>query len=245
MKYNTLPLFALFSLLLFTNAAAKIITIESRDGKLMTVTVNALKGDKVVIKRTKDSKLFTISPDSLSPNSKQQILQEMKLLKDIYPPLEADVSIGKRRSANNGSYYMKKMDISSKVSLFNKDNNIECPPCTVNMIFIGQDQSATSKFRVLSNQQFKLSPTPRGVNHSTKPFLTTYDSGNKGYGNFGGYKYVAYLLVVKDKKNQVIHTKTLYSKIKKAIDQDRDFAKKLAALKTGTTLGENMLPFGK
>ena len=206
----------------------------------MIVSLIAVQGDKIVIERASDNKEFTISPDSLSPESKMLILKESKSIKERYPPLDADISISKRRQKDNDSYYMKKMSITSKITLTNRNHKIPCPPCKINMVFIGQDQRDPKIFNVLSNQQFKVTPTPDGVLTETAPFNTSYDSDNKGEGNIGGSKYVGYLLIITDKNNKVIHTKTLYSKIKKALDFDTTIPNKLKSYTTGTRLNEQM-----
>ena len=240
MKHKIIIFILIFSFCHLIDLQAKIITIESIKGKAMTVELVAVQERNITIKRTKDNREFTIATDSLSPQSQRLIAKEATALKERYPPLDADVSVSKRRKADNDSYYMKKMVITSKITLTNKNHKIPCPPCKINMIFIGQDQRNPDIFSLLSNQQFKVTPTPKGTQTQTSPFETSYDSDNKGEGNIGGYKYVGYLLIVSDKNNKVIYTKTLYSKIKKALDLDISITNKLKLYAPGTKLNQLM-----
>ena len=68
----------------------------------------------------------------------------------------------------------------------------------------------------------------------------SYDSDNKGDGNIGGFKYEGYLLVVRDMEDKVLFTKTVYSKIKKALELDVSFADELSKLPTGTLLNDSL-----
>lgn len=206
----------------------------------MTVTLVSRQGDKVVIRRATDGKEFTISPDSLSDQSKALVTNKMKNLDLAYPPLNCDVTIGKRRKYDKGSYYMKQMEITAKITLTNEDYKIPCPPCTMNVIFVGQDQRDTDTFMVLSNQEFKVTPTEDDLVKETEPFVTRYDSDNKGEGNIGGFKYVGYLVVVTGAKNQIVHTKTIYTALKNAMEVDATYATKLKTYPANTRLNKDM-----
>ena len=206
----------------------------------MVVILLERQGDKVSVKRVKDGKTFLISPDTLSDKSAKILKEKAKELKEAIPPLEIDVVIGKRRKQYDESYYMKAMNITSKIKVTNKSNKIECPPCQGNIVFIGQDQRRTSLYCVLSNQYFKITPTTRGASYETKPFTVVYDSDNKGSGNIGGYKYVGYLVVLRDKDDKVIATKTTYSMIKKALENKVNAAENLIKYKKETLIDKNL-----
>lgn len=206
----------------------------------MEVTLVGPEGDKVMIKRVKDGKKFTISLDSLSQKSKDEVVAMLAELKNSYPPIESSVVIGKRRKHENGSSYMKKMVITGKITLTNKDRNHICPPCKASLVFIGQDQKDEDRFKVLSNQQLDITPTPKGASVETTAFVTSYDSDNKGAGNIGGFKYVGYLLVVFDQEGKILFTKTLYSKLREAMKHDVTFAKNMTTYKEELILNEAM-----
>ena len=236
-----LPFLASLCLLSFTPlTSAEVVTLESKSGKKMIVTLLSRQGDKVVIRRSPDNKEFAISPDTLSAASKTMLMGKMDKLKVAYPPLSSTVSISKRRSPDGNSSYMKKMEIAAKVTITNKDYKIPCPTCTINVIFIGQDQRYPDQFAVLSNQKFNIDPSPKGTTIKTEPFITTYDSDNKGEGNIGGDKYVGYLVVLNDHEGKVIHTKTVYPGLKKALDIDSAAAELIKTYPKGTKLAKNM-----
>jgi hypothetical protein len=198
------------------------------------------EGDKVVIRRVDNGKEYTISPDSLSEGSQKLIQDQAKNLKAVYPPLEADVVIGTRRKPSNGSSYMRNMEVSAKVTLTNTKVNVDCPPCTGTLLFVGQDQSFDKDFKILSSQKFEMKPTKEGTLFLAESFSTIYDSDNKGEGNLGGFKYEGYLLVVRDQDGTVILTKTVYSKMKNALENDVSLVEVLCKLPTGTQLNESM-----
>lgn len=218
----------------------EVMTIKSKNGDELIVTLLAKQGDKILIRRAKDKKEFAISPDSLSEESKKKILAKLESLDVSYPPLDSVISVSKRRRHDNDSHYMKAMTISAKVTVTNEDHKIPCPTCKANIIFLGQDQKYTKKFMVLSNQQVDITPTEHGYTFTSEPFITKYDSDNKGEGNIGGYKYVGYLLVVSSEDGKVLHTKTVYPRIKKALEMSATKASEMKALTGRTILNEEM-----
>lgn len=241
----TSPLPTIAAVLFITFAAAAtaapvIVTITSSKGKSMTVRLMGKQGDKYLIRRTSDGKEFAIPPGILDEASQKLLMEKAKTMKEIYPPLEADVSIGKRRKPRGSSSYMKAMEITGKVTLTNGDNSVPCPPCSARLIFIGQNQKYESRYKVLSSQQFDITPTDKGEDFTTLPFVTVYDSDNKGDGNSGGYKYYGYLLVVQDRDDNVILTKTLSGRISKAMEMNVSLAKNMLAYKEGQILDESM-----
>ncbi|SHK40326.1 hypothetical protein SAMN02745181_3734 [Rubritalea squalenifaciens DSM 18772] len=237
---NLFKVVAPFALLASSLLSAEEILIQNTSGKSIQAEVVSRDGDKVTIKRNKDGRSFTIPLSSLNADSKKKVLKELERLANSYPKLEADIVIGKRRNYSNGSYYMKKMDITSKTTIKNTDLNRGCPPCDCHIILVGQDQREEDLFSVLSNQKFELTPNHKGAEFEAKPVFTKYDSDNKGTGNIGGYKYVGYLLVVMDKESSVILTKTNYSKIEKAIELDSSRIKKFCDYEADQKLDSRM-----
>jgi len=75
-----------------------VVTLTSKNGKNLVVTLVAKQGDKVLVRRASDSKEFAVSLDTLNEESQQNVMDKMKSLKDAYPPLELDVVLGKRRN---------------------------------------------------------------------------------------------------------------------------------------------------
>lgn len=236
MKSHILLFFSTLLLCLMPFANAEVITIESKDGRQMIVSLMARQGDQVVLKRAKDGKEFTIDPSSLSEKSKKLILAKMKTLQVAYPPLEATVTIGQRRNGS-GDSWTRQVKVTSKITLINKDYKVPCPKCSMSIIFIGQDQTNKDRLKVLSNQNFQLTPTPKSQPVEGTPFLTDYYRGYSDY----GYKYVGYLLVVTDPDNKrVIYTKTTSSLVRKALEANTMTAKNLKSYPQNTLINANM-----
>jgi hypothetical protein len=207
----------------------------------MTVELLArLDDDSFRIKRIKDGKIFTIRSGCLCSESKKLLLEKAKDLKLLYPELEIKVSISKRRKKEGGSYYMKSMTISGRVTLINKDLNVPSPPCYCNIIFFGESQKYEDSYKIISNQAFKLEPTPKGASFGSEPFITSYDSDNKGRGNLGGYKYVGYLIIIADENGKVLQTKTLFPPLKKIIEMNVSIISKIKGYSEGTSLNKSM-----
>ena len=220
--------------------SAEVMTIELKKGRSELVDVLELNGDKIKVKWLKDGRVLSFPLSRLSDDSQKEVLKKIKKSTSSYPPVEAEVSVGKRRKSGSSSY-MTSMTITSKVTVTNEDRNVTCPPCKCNIIFVGQSQRNTSKYVVLSNQAFTIEPTNRGALFESEPFVTTYDSDNRGVGNSGGYKYVGYLVVVADKKKHVLFSKTIYPALKKAIAKDSQLVAGMTKYETGTYMNKSMI----
>jgi len=218
---------------------AEVMTIELKQGRTEMVDVLGLEGDKVKVKWLKDGRTLSFPLSKLSAESQKDVLKKIKNSTSSYPPVEAVVSIGKRRTSESSSY-MKTMSVTSKVTVTNEDHKVTCPPCKCNMLFIGQSQRYTDRYVVLSNQAFEIKPTDRGAVFESEPFVTSYDSDNRGAGNSGGYKYVGYLVIIADKKTQVIYSKTIYPALRKAISVNADLVAKMREYETGTYMDKSM-----
>ena len=220
---------------------AEVMTIELKEGRSELVDVLGRDGDKVKVKWLKDGRILSFSMDKLSDESRKEVLKKLKNSTSSYPPLDAEVSIGKRRKGDSDSYYMKSMTITGKITVTNENQNVTCPPCKSHIVFLGQSQRDTAKFVVLSNQAFDIVPTDRGAVFESEPFVTTYDSDNRGKGNMGGYKYVGYLLIVSDNKKRVLLSKTIYPALKKAMATNTELVQKFRSYKTGSYLNKSMV----
>ena len=72
-----------------------MVTLTSKNGKSLVVTLVAKQGDKVLVKGASDNKEFAVSLDTLNEESQQSVMNKMKSLKDAYPFLELGVVMGK------------------------------------------------------------------------------------------------------------------------------------------------------
>ena len=87
---------AVFILSLASSAFAEVVTLTSKDGKSLVVTLVAKQGDKVLVKRASDNKEFALSLDTLNAESRQNVTDKMKSLKDVYPSFGVGRSIRKK-----------------------------------------------------------------------------------------------------------------------------------------------------
>lgn len=235
---------ALSSLLLLGSAAhAEDLILINKNGQSIEASVTGQNEGKITIKRSKDGKEFTIPLDSLNEDSQKKVQKELKRLATSYPPIKVDVVIGKRRQDYEGSDYRKLMEITSKTTLTNTDLNRSSPPCMGNILILGQDQRSDYKYKILSNQEFNLTPGHRGVDFEAKPVRTVYDSDNKGYGNIGGYKYVGYIIIITDEKEkEIIHYDSNYSKAKKAMEMSSKLITEIREYSAEKMVDENLKP---
>jgi len=243
MKLTPIRIITLLYLLYTAIAAAEDVSLESKEGKVMVVSLISRQGDKVLIKRKSDNKKFTISPDSLSEKSKKIILEKMKTLKVDYPKLEALVIINKRRKGDDVSLFtkeLKRSTITSKITLKKIDSHIPCPTCTMNIVFLGESQRLPDNYMILSNQAFQVTPTDKGIITKTTPFSTSYDKDKEGVGNIGGYKYVGYLLIITNAEKEIIYTKTNSSVFKKALKLDASAAERAKSFTQNTLCDHNI-----
>lgn len=87
---------------------------------------------------------------------------------------------------------------------------------------------------------------PNGDSTNTlEPFVTTYDSDNKGQGNVGGFQYTGYLLVFVNDKNEVIFNQTTDADIRKAIIANPSLLSTMAGYIKDTPLDEKMIVRGQ
>jgi len=122
------------------------------------------------------------------------------------------------------------MTISAKIDYKLKRLDIEAATCKAHIIYFGEDQ-AKGNFSILKKEAFDMSPTKAVATHNAEPFITTYDSDNKGQGNIGGYKYDGYLLVVLSEDGELILNKTSISKLEKQLEEIPALSKKILAMK--------------
>ena len=222
----------IWSLMMVAIGRAEIMTIELNNGRSEMVDVLGVSGDSVKVKWLKDDRVLSFPLSKLSAESKKEVLAKIKKSTSSYPPVEAEVDIGKRRKSSSSSY-SKSMSITAKVTVTNEDRRVECPPCKCNMIFIGQSVLDKDQYVVLSNQPFTITPTDKGAVFESEPFVTTYSE-------YSGYKYVGSLIVVSDKKKHILFSKTLYPALKKAIGKNAQLVAKMTKYKTSTYLNKSM-----
>lgn len=220
--------------------AGPMISVSDSKGRSLEIEILAVNGDSVRFRRVDTGKDFTVPMDTFDAPSRTKIRAEAADLPAEVPPLDVEMVVGKRRSKGN-SYYMVTQTISCNVKLRNRSHNIPLPELDARVFFIGQNQRTPNVYTVLSVQDFKVSLDP-GRNSATplEPFITSYDSDNKGQGNIGGYQYDGYLFLLLDKKKEVVFHQTTSAVIRRAVDGRPALLTKIADYPRGAYLNEKM-----
>ncbi len=221
------------------------MSVHDKNGRAIEIELLSVSGKTVRFRRADHAKEFTVVLDQFDTDSQAKITQEAATLPAPLPPLAADVVIGKRRKKDN-SYYLVTQEITCVVKLHNNSNDIPLPKFNAKVIFIGRNQRQPDEYIVLSTQEFPVELKPNGDSTNTlEPFVTTYDSDNKGQGNVGGFQYTGYLLVFVNDKNEVIFNQTTDADIRKAIIANPSLLSTMAGYIKDTPLDEKMIVRGQ
>ncbi|MGJ8634005.1 MAG: hypothetical protein ACSHX7_08795 [Luteolibacter sp.] len=223
--------------------AGPVLEIKNKEGKILSAELLALDEDRVKMRKSATQGAFFIPLDKLDPKSVELLKEEAAKLPVKLPAIEIDVSVKTRRRHDSGSTYMKAMTVGVKVAIENRNMKLKFPPSKGRIVFVGQDQKTPEKYEVLATRDFDFS-IAGGATFEVEldEFVTKYDSDNKGDGNIGGYKYEGYLLMIHDEKKNLLHYKTVYATISKAIDSNPGILKDFLTIKAGTALTKNMVP---
>ncbi len=224
--------------------ARPAMSVHDKSGRALDIELVSVNGKTVRFRRADTAKEFTVALDQFDADSQAKITQEAATLPAPLPPLAVDVVIGKRRKKDN-SYYMVTQEITCIVKMHNNSNAIPLPKFTAKVIFIGRNQRQPDEYIVLSAQDFPVELKPNGDSANTlEPFVTTYDSDNKGQGNVGGFQYTGYLLVFVNEKNEVVFNQTTDADIRKAIIAKPALTSTMADYVKDTRLDEKMIVRG-
>ena len=239
---SVLSLLLSFALTPFLSAGP-IITIKSKEGKSLTAELLAVKEDSARLKMPSNNKEYTLAFTKLDDSSVELIKSKADALPIVYPPLDVDVVIGKRRKKVDGSYYMVTMDITSSLKIKNTSVSDDCPETKGRLIFFGEDQKTKGRYNVLATRDFKISPEAGKTTELVLAgFPTKYDSDNQGEGNVGGFKYEAYLFMLWDKNNNIVMHKSTSTIVNRAIDADAGVLNSYRKISEGKTLNKEMIP---
>ena len=220
------------------------VTIKDTAGRSLEVTLVSVTASTLKCKKSGSSRLLEIPLDKLDEASVVLIKSTLEAAQSYAaqnPPLDVDVSINKRRKSSNGSWYMKQMEITAKVTLKNKNLNLDANTCNGRMLMVGQDQRNPDLYEVLQNEEFKINPSHKGQDHLTKTVRISYDSDNKGSGNIGGSKYYGHILIITSEDGRLLTSKTTLNKIKDRITPQ--FIESLSKLRVDNKIDENFEAF--
>lgn len=197
------------------------MTVTDQKGRSIEIELVSLSGDSVTFRRAGNPKEFTMPVHGFDTASQELIRNAVAALPPAKPRLQPDVVIGKRRKDKDGSYYMVRQEVTCTVKLTNLSKNDKVPPVTGKIVFMGQNSKTPDLLTVLSTQTFEMSMgTGETSSWQAEPFVTSYDSDNKGYGNLGGYQYFGYILAVLDKDGNLILDHTTTGSFRKALNEN-------------------------
>jgi hypothetical protein len=216
------------------------ITVTDQKGRAIEIELVSLVSDSVTFRRA--GKEFSLPISNFADASQELIRKEAALIPAVIPKIQPDVVIGKRRQKEN-SYYMVKQEITCTVKLSNPSNAIAVPPVSGKIVFIGQDRRTPELYEVLSSQAVEASIKPgETFVKEMEPFITSYDSDNKGVGNIGGSQYVGYLLVLLSEAGEVVLDQTTTAAFRQAAAEKPSVLKEVINYPKGKVLTKKLDP---
>lgn len=224
-------------------AYAGPISVSDTQGRSMEVEVLAYteSSGNLKIKRS-DGQVFNVKIDIFDSESQEKI-------KANAPKAKADliirVSVGKRRSRQGDSSYMKDQTISASVAIKNDSRDIDFPEGKGTLFLIARqtkryaDDSADYG-KVLSKQSFPVSTLPgKSMEFEAEPIVTSYDS-DRDSSNIGGWEYYGYLFILEDGDGDIHSVDTSIGNLKKDVETYPAAAKKLLSLTANQLVEKNL-----
>jgi len=233
------------ALLIFSSLCgfAEPISVKDKQGRAMEIELISISNDRVKFTRVSDSKTFEVPLSSFDADSTARIQAKKSALGEAHPTYEIDVVVDKRRKKKGDSYYMVEQTIAAKVSIKNPAANAPAPAGKARMLYFGEEQRTGGKYSVLSTEDYDFQ-LAGGATHTREiaPYVTTYDSDNKGYGNIGGQQYESYLLLIMDEKGNVIQFRTTSGRLNQLLTEKPELKAKFKTLKAKTQLDDKFVP---
>lgn len=222
-------------------SGAPVLQVKDTKGRALEIELISADAKTVTFRRKGDPKEFRLGLDQFDGDSQTLITRESAALPAPFPKVEAEVVVGKRRDKGD-SYYLVTQTISCEVKIKNPSHDLKVPPVTAKVLFIGQNQKSPDSFTVLSLQTFPVELAPGATaDQQLKPFVTNYDSDNKGTGNIGGYQYSGHLLMFIDANQEVVFSTTTDGSIRAALAADPALLKAISTYKDGDYLNGKMV----
>jgi hypothetical protein len=151
--------------------------------------------------------------------------------------------VEKRRRKKDDSWYMVEQTISGKVNLKNPAMNTAGPTGRARVLYIGEEQRSGGKYSVLSTEEYDFQVAGGATHtHEVSPYVTSYDSDNKGYGNVGGLQYEGYLVLLMDEKGNVIQFQTTCAKLNQLLNEKPEYKAKFKKLAAKAELDDKFVP---
>jgi hypothetical protein len=236
------------ALLIFSSLCgfAEPISVKDKQGRSMDIEVISVTSDRVKFNRASDGKTFEVPLSSFDADSATRIQAKKSALGEAHPTYEINVVVDKRRKKKDGSWYMVEQTIAGKVDLKNPVMNGTAPAGKARMLYFGEEQRTGGKYSVLSTENYDFQIAGGATHtHEVAPYVTTYDSDNKGYGNIGGLQYEGYLLLLMDEKGNVIQFQTTCSRLNQLLNEKPEYKAKFKTLAAKTQLDDKFVPIGR
>jgi hypothetical protein len=232
-----------WSALATTGFGAEPLTVTDQKGRSIGIELVSLVENTVTFRRQGNPKDFALPINNFDQASQDLIRNQAAKLPAVMPKIQPDVIIGNRRRDVEGSYYMKKQEITCTVKLANLSTTAKVPPITGKIVFIGQNTRTPSLYSVLSSQSFETSINPgETFTKEMDSFFTTYDSDNKGTNNVGGYQYFGYVLVVTDEAGNDVLNESSAGSFRLAMAAKPALLKAVVKYNKGTALTDKLEP---
>lgn len=198
-------------------ARAEQIEVSNAAGQKMTVEVlqyTASSGN-VRVQRD-DGQILNTKLSLFDKESQAKIIDNAPA---AVADLELDLSIGRKREKQSGSFYMKNLTITASAKVANKSRDIDLPETKFTVLLMGRNSRRYANreedwLKVLSKQTFSTKlAAGKASEHELKSVKTEYDS-DKDSSNVGGWEFEGYLMVGQDADGKVIAIKTTLGEAK-------------------------------
>ncbi|MBK1792399.1 hypothetical protein [Persicirhabdus sediminis] len=210
MKANLIPLAgSLFFTLCLSAFASDSIQLKNKEGKSVHVTLVKLEHGTVYFKfngKTGKYKLTDLHEDSQ---------KEVKKWKENGGGGSTSISITfasgkKNRGDNLGDFDDRKFYIAPTINYQNTDTQLTTSQLKSHVVLLGRPVNNKSLYHVLKVQKDEIKPIQARSNKeiSVKPITVQYD--DRGYATFGS-KYIGYAILLTDKNNNIIASKSVPS----------------------------------
>lgn len=211
----------------------------------MDIELISVTSDRVKFNRVSDGKTFEVPLSSFDADSTARIQAKKSALGEVHPTYEINVVIDKRRKKKDGSWYLVEQTIAGKVDLKNPVINGTAPAGKARVLYFGEEQRTGGRYSVLSTENYDFQIKGGDTHtHELSPYVTTYDSDNKGSGNIGGLQYEGYLLLIMDSKGNVVQFQTTCAKLNQLLIEKPDYKAKFKTMAAKSQLDDKFVPTG-
>ncbi len=223
------------------------ITVSDQKGRSIEIVLDSVTEDSVTFSRSGDTKVFTLPMSHFAEASQFLIRKQAELLPVEIPKVEADLMIGNRRRKDGDSSYMMRQEITPVVKVSNTYTKKETPELHGKVVFIGQDRRTPDALGVLCVREFDVPVLKAAGTFATElaPFVTKYDSDNKGYNNVGGLEYFGYVLTLANKDGRIVYDLASAGTIRKALNEGRHLLEDIMGYKEGLVITDKLVPAPK